>query len=51
MVRGVGQAIATPGRSAHQQGKAIDICGPSSIDNKQVEIVRLVARARPTLLS
>lgn len=51
MVRGVGQAIATPGRSAHQQGKAIDIGGPSTIDNKQVEIVRLVARARPTLLS
>lgn len=51
MVRGVGQAISAPGKSLHQQGKAIDIGGPSYIDNKQVEVVRLVARANPTLLS
>lgn len=51
MVRGVGQAIATPGKSKHQQGKAIDLGGPSVIDQKQVEIVKLVARAHPELFS
>lgn len=51
MVRGVGQAIAPPGKSAHQLGKAIDIGGPAAIDQRQVEIVTLVARAHPDLLS
>lgn len=51
MVRGVGQAIAKPGTSAHQKGKAIDIGGPSTIDDEQVRIVRLVAKANPQLLS
>ena len=51
MVRGVGQAIAKPGRSAHQRGKAIDIGGPSIIDAKQVEVVKLVAKAHPDLFS
>ena len=49
MVRGVGQYIAAPGKSAHQLGKAIDVGGPS--DNKQVEIIRLVWRAHPRLFS
>ncbi|MEJ2619116.1 MAG: D-alanyl-D-alanine carboxypeptidase family protein [Candidatus Thiodiazotropha sp.] len=51
MVRGVGQAIAKPGRSAHQRGKAIDVGGPSTIDNQQVSIIRRVARANPSVLS
>ncbi|MET0028198.1 MAG: D-alanyl-D-alanine carboxypeptidase family protein [Candidatus Thiodiazotropha sp.] len=51
MVRGVGQAIAKPGSSAHQRGKAIDLGGPASIDNQQVKIIKLVARAHPSLLS
>ena len=49
MLRGIGQQIATPGKSAHQLGKAIDVGGPS--DNKQVEIIKLVWRAHPRLLS
>jgi hypothetical protein len=51
MVRGAGQAIAKPGRSKHQQGKAIDIGGPANLDNEQVRIVKMVARANPTLLT
>ena len=51
MVRGVGQAIAAPGKSAHQQSKAVDIGGPSTIDQQQVEIVSLVARAHHSLFS
>lgn len=51
MVRGVGQAIAAPGKSAHQLGKAVDIGGPSAIDHRQAEIVALVARAHFTLFS
>lgn len=51
MVRGVGQAIAAPGKSMHQQGKAVDIGGPSTIDQKQVEIIAMVARAHATLFS
>jgi hypothetical protein len=51
MVRGVGQAIAAPGRSMHQQGKAIDVGGPDSIDAEQVRVVRMVAHANPTLFS
>ena len=51
MVRGVGQAIAAPGASAHQQGRAIDVGGPSAIDNEQVEIIRLVARVHSGLFS
>ncbi|CAG1022670.1 D-alanyl-D-alanine carboxypeptidase family protein [Methylomonas sp. LL1] len=49
MVRGVGQAIAAPGKSMHQQGKAIDIGGPS--DDEQVKIVKMVAKANPTIFS
>ncbi|MDD2760261.1 MAG: D-alanyl-D-alanine carboxypeptidase family protein [Methylomonas sp.] len=49
MVRGVGQAIATPGKSMHQQGKAVDIGGPD--DDQQVKIVKMVAKANPALLS
>jgi hypothetical protein len=51
MVRGVGQAIAAPGKSMHQLGKAVDIGGPTAIDKKQIEIVNLVARAHSDLLS
>jgi hypothetical protein len=51
MVRGVGQAIAAPGRSMHQQGKAVDIGGPSEIDDQQVDVVLTVARAHPALFS
>lgn len=51
MVRGVGQAIAAPGRSKHQQGKAVDIGGPDAIDDEQVDVVRLVARAHPALFN
>jgi hypothetical protein len=51
MVRGVGQAIAAPGASMHQKGKAVDIGGPSSLDQKQVEIVQLVARAHSELFT
>ncbi len=51
MVRGVGQQIAAPGASLHQQGKAIDIGGPDAIDARQVEVVTLVARAHADLFS
>jgi hypothetical protein len=51
MVRGVGQAIAAPGSSMHQKGKAIDIGGPTDIDKQQVAIVRTVAKAHPDLFS
>jgi hypothetical protein len=51
VVRGTGQAIARPGRSAHQRGLAIDIGGPSAIDKIQVSIVRMVAKANPSVLS
>ena len=51
MVRGAGQAIAPPGKSQHQQGRAIDVGGPSSIDAEQVRVIKLVARANPRLLS
>jgi hypothetical protein len=49
MVRGVGQAIAKPGQSMHQKGKAVDIGGPS--DKQQVQVVELVARAHPEVFS
>jgi len=51
MVQGVGQAIAAPGNSQHQRGKAIDVGGPSSIDKEQVRIIKVIAQANPTLLS
>ncbi len=51
MVRGVGQAIAAPGASLHQQGKALDVGGPENIDQLQVEVVKVVARAQPALFS
>lgn len=49
MVRGVGQQIARPGASMHQQGKAVDIGGPN--DDRQVEVVKIVARANPGIFS
>ncbi len=51
MVRGVGQAIAAPGKSMHQQGRAIDVGGPSTIDDEQVRVIKMVARANPTVFS
>ena len=51
MVRGVGQQIAAPGASKHQQGKAIDVGGPSTIDNEQVRVIKMIARANPMVLS
>jgi peptidoglycan hydrolase-like protein with peptidoglycan-binding domain len=51
MVHAMGQAIAKPGRSAHQKGKAFDIGGPSAIDAAQVRIAQLVAKANPQLFS
>ena len=49
MVCGIGQLIAAPGKSAHQQGKAIDIGGPD--DAGQVKVVELVARVHADLFS
>ena len=51
MVRGVGQQIARPGSSKHQQGKAIDVGGPDKIDPEQVRVIKMVAKANPSLLS
>ena len=51
MVRGVGQAIAAPGKSPHQRGKAIDVGGPNFIDAEQVRVIKLVARAHWNLLT
>lgn len=51
MVRGVGQAIAAPGKSMHQKGRAFDIGGPSIIDPEQVRISKMVAEANPTIFS
>lgn len=51
MVRGVGQQIAAPGSSKHQQGKAIDVGGPSAIDNEQVRVIKMIARANPSMLT
>jgi LAS superfamily LD-carboxypeptidase LdcB len=51
MVRGVGQAIAAPGASMHQKSKAVDIGGPPNIDDKQVQVVKLVAHAHPDVFS
>jgi hypothetical protein len=51
MVRGAGQAIAPPGKSQHQRGRAIDVGGPSRIDDQQVKVIRMVAHANPTVLS
>lgn len=51
MVHGIGQLIAKPGTSPHERMKAIDIGGPAAIDGKQVDVVRLVAKANPDLLS
>jgi hypothetical protein len=50
-LRALGQAVALPGHSPHQRGKAIDIGGPSTIDNEQVRIAKLVAQANPGLFS
>ena len=49
MVKGVGQAIAAPGKSPHQRGKAIDVGGEA--DARQVQVIKMVARANPGLLS
>lgn len=51
MVRAIGQAIAAPGRSMHQKGKAFDIGGPSSIDMEQVRVAKMVAGANPDIFS
>lgn len=51
MVRGVGQAIAPPGKSMHERGKAIDIGGPDEIEQEQVRVVKLVAKANSTLFN
>jgi len=51
MVRGVGQAIAAPGKSMHQQGRAIDVGGPATIDRIQVEVIKTVARAHAELFN
>ena len=51
MVHGVGQQIAAPGKSMHQQGKAIDVGGPSTIDQTQVDVVKLVACAHSALFT
>ncbi len=49
MVRGIGQAIAAPGTSMHEKGKAIDLGGAAPA--KQIEIVKLVAKANSDLFS
>jgi hypothetical protein len=49
MVKGVGQDIAAPGKSAHQRGKAIDVSG--GLAAQQVQVIKMVARANPGLLS
>ncbi len=54
MVNGVGQLIAMPGMSKHQTGKAIDVGGSTvhpEIKSKQIEILKLVARANPDQLT
>lgn len=51
MVRGVGQDIAAPGTSMHQRGRAIDVGGPNHLDNEQIRIITLVARANPNILT
>lgn len=51
MVRAMGQAIAKPGQSPHQRGKAFDIGGPAAIDAQQVRVARLVAAAHPELFN
>jgi len=50
-LRAVGQAVAMPGSSPHQFGKAIDIGGPSTIDNEQVRIAKMVGTANNALFS
>jgi hypothetical protein len=50
-LRALGQAVAMPGTSPHQKGKAFDIGGPSTIDNEQVRVARLVGTANNTLFS
>ncbi len=51
MVRGVGQDIAAPGMSMHQRGRAIDVGGPNHLDNEQIRIIKLVAKANPNILT
>jgi hypothetical protein len=48
-LRAIGQAVAMPGRSPHQRGKAFDIGGPS--DAEQVRVCRMVIAANATLYS
>ena len=48
-LRAIGQAVAMPGRSPHQRGKAFDIGGPS--DAEQVRVCRMVIAANATLFS
>jgi len=49
MVRSTRQAIAAPGTSMHERGKAIDLGGASPA--AQIEIVKLVAKAHSRLFS
>jgi hypothetical protein len=48
-LRGIGQAVALPGRSPHQRGKAFDIGGPD--DAEQVKLCKMVAGANARLFS
>jgi hypothetical protein len=43
------QAVAMPGTSPHQSGKAFDIGGPA--DDEQVRVARMVGRANAILFS
>lgn len=49
LVRGCGQAIAAPGQSKHQQGKAVDMTGPSI--QRIVDTTKVVARANPDIFT
>lgn len=50
-LRALGQAVALPGTSPHQKGKAFDIGGPSTIDNEQVRVAKMVGTANNALFS
>ena len=49
LVHGCKQAIAAPGKSKHQQGKAVDMTGPSI--TRIVETTKVVARANPQIFT
>lgn len=48
-LKAIGQAVAMPGTSRHQFGKAIDIGGPP--DAEQIRVVTLVGKAQSTLFN